>query len=116
MFAFEVAAGGDDTRLDLALDLRREEALAELARVGSYEDTAAGVTGVNRLALTDADAEAYPESNEARRRLHVGATRAVHQLWLTSVGTPLSIAAVATLRAGSIPSALMPMLTKFFRR
>ena len=26
---------------------------------------------------------------EARRRLHVGATRAVHQLWLTSaVGTP----------------------------
>jgi hypothetical protein len=24
----------------------------------------------------------------ARRLLHVGATRAVHQLWLTSVGTP----------------------------
>ena len=27
----------------------------------------------------------------ARRLLHVGATRAVHQLWLTSVGTPSPI-------------------------
>lgn len=40
------------------------------------------------VVLVDVDAEAYPESDEARRRLHVGATRAVHQLWLTSVGTP----------------------------
>ncbi len=26
-----------------------------------------------------------------RRRLHVGATRAIHQLWLTCVGTPSSL-------------------------
>jgi len=40
------------------------------------------------VVLTDADAESYPETDEARRRLHVGATRAVHQLWLVTVGTP----------------------------
>ena len=43
------------------------------------------------VVLTDTDTEAYPETNEARRRLHVGATRAVHQLWLTSIGTPSSL-------------------------
>jgi DNA helicase-2/ATP-dependent DNA helicase PcrA len=30
----------------------------------------------------------YPDTPHARRVLHVGATRAIHQLWLTSVGTP----------------------------
>ncbi len=40
------------------------------------------------VVLADVSAEHYPEVPEARRRLHVGATRAVHQLWLTSVGTP----------------------------
>lgn len=30
----------------------------------------------------------FPDAPAARRLLHVGATRAVHQLWLTSVGTP----------------------------
>ncbi len=30
----------------------------------------------------------FPDAPEARRLLHVGATRAVHQLWLTVVGTP----------------------------
>jgi DNA helicase-2/ATP-dependent DNA helicase PcrA len=40
------------------------------------------------VVLADASAEHYPDAPEARRRLHVGATRAVHQLWLTSVGTP----------------------------
>jgi DNA helicase-2/ATP-dependent DNA helicase PcrA len=45
------------------------------------------------VVLTDADVAAYPESHEARRRLHVGATRAVHQLWLTCVGTPSPLVA-----------------------
>jgi DNA helicase-2/ATP-dependent DNA helicase PcrA len=30
----------------------------------------------------------FPETPSARRLLHVGASRAIHQLWLTSVGTP----------------------------
>jgi DNA helicase-2/ATP-dependent DNA helicase PcrA len=33
----------------------------------------------------------FPERPGARRLLHVGATRAVHQLWLTSVATPSPI-------------------------
>ena len=40
------------------------------------------------VVVVDADHEHYPDTPNARRRLHVGATRAVHQLWLTSVGTP----------------------------
>ncbi len=38
--------------------------------------------------LVDADASEYPDSPAARRMLHVGATRAIHQLWITAVGRP----------------------------
>ena len=38
--------------------------------------------------LVEASSTNYPDRPAARRLLHVGATRAVHQLWLTSVGTP----------------------------
>ena len=38
--------------------------------------------------LVDVTPAHYPEDAPSRRRLHVGATRAVHQLWLTCVGTP----------------------------
>ncbi|MBK9370042.1 MAG: ATP-binding domain-containing protein [Deltaproteobacteria bacterium] len=38
--------------------------------------------------LVEVSARCYPDDSHARRLLHVGATRAVHQLWLTSVGTP----------------------------
>jgi len=38
--------------------------------------------------LVEASAHHYPDTAEARRVLHVGATRAVHQLWLTSVAAP----------------------------
>jgi len=40
------------------------------------------------VVLLEASATSYPDTAGSRRRLHVGATRAVHQLWLTSVGTP----------------------------
>lgn len=38
--------------------------------------------------VPDATARAYPDDPEARRRLHVAVTRASHQLWLVSSGTP----------------------------
>jgi DNA helicase II / ATP-dependent DNA helicase PcrA len=38
--------------------------------------------------LVDVSEGHYGDDARARRLLHVGATRAVHQLWLTSVGTP----------------------------
>jgi len=37
--------------------------------------------------LVECSAAQYPDTPDARRVLHVGATRAVHQLWLTSVGS-----------------------------
>jgi DNA helicase-2/ATP-dependent DNA helicase PcrA len=40
------------------------------------------------VVLIEVAASQFPDTPAARRRLHVGATRAVHQLWLTSVGTP----------------------------
>ena len=40
------------------------------------------------VVLLEASAAQYPDTPGARRRLHVGATRAIHQLWLTSVATP----------------------------
>ena len=40
------------------------------------------------VVLLEASATSYPDTAGSRRRLHVGATRAIHQLWLTSVGTP----------------------------
>jgi DNA helicase-2/ATP-dependent DNA helicase PcrA len=38
--------------------------------------------------LVDVSYENFGDTPAARRLLHVGATRAVHQLWLTCVGTP----------------------------
>jgi len=38
--------------------------------------------------VVEVSAENFPDSAAARRRLHVAATRAIHQLWLTSVATP----------------------------
>jgi len=40
------------------------------------------------VVLIETSATHFPDTPAARRLLHVGATRAVHQLWLTSVATP----------------------------
>jgi DNA helicase-2/ATP-dependent DNA helicase PcrA len=40
------------------------------------------------VVLVEASTTHFPDTPAARRRLHVAATRAVHQLWVTSVGTP----------------------------
>ena len=58
------------------------------------------------VVLIDTSAARWPPSPGARRLLHVGATRAVHQLWVTSVGTPSAIVreALDELRAGAASS------------
>lgn len=38
--------------------------------------------------LVEVSTSYFPDTPAARRLLHVGATRAIHQLWLTAVGTP----------------------------
>jgi DNA helicase-2/ATP-dependent DNA helicase PcrA len=43
------------------------------------------------VVVVDASDESFPDSPAARRLLHVAATRAVHQLWVTCVGTPSSL-------------------------
>jgi len=48
------------------------------------------------VVLLDAAARHYPDTELARRQLHVGATRAIHQLWVTTVGT--AAAAIRGLR------------------
>ncbi|MFQ5666707.1 MAG: UvrD-helicase domain-containing protein [Candidatus Binatia bacterium] len=40
------------------------------------------------VVLVEVSTSNFPDTPAARRLLHVGATRTVHQLWLTSVGTP----------------------------
>ncbi|WP_242394305.1 ATP-binding domain-containing protein [Anaeromyxobacter oryzisoli] len=40
------------------------------------------------VVVPDVTARAYPDADEARRRLHVAVTRAAHQLWLVVPGTP----------------------------
>ena len=51
------------------------------------------------VVLLDVDPLSYPEGSFNRRLLHVGATRAIHQLWLTSIGEPSAIVdrAIASL-------------------
>lgn len=43
------------------------------------------------VVLVEVSSTTFPDSATARRLLHVGATRAIHQLWLTSVATPSPI-------------------------
>jgi DNA helicase-2/ATP-dependent DNA helicase PcrA len=43
------------------------------------------------VVLVDVNQDSYPETEEARHLLHVGITRAAHQLWLISTGRPSSL-------------------------
>ena len=43
------------------------------------------------VVIIDASARHWPDTPHHRRLMHVAATRAVHQLWLTCVGTPSPI-------------------------
>jgi DNA helicase-2/ATP-dependent DNA helicase PcrA len=73
-----------------------------LRRVLSHEFTFAPGVEVTEIAntkglefdyviLVEVNAFHYPDTSAARRLLHVGATRAVHQLWVTCTGTPSPI-------------------------
>ncbi len=49
------------------------------------------------VVVPDASAKAYPDTDDARRRLHVAVTRAAHQLWIASPGTPSPLLAAVPL-------------------
>jgi DNA helicase-2/ATP-dependent DNA helicase PcrA len=40
------------------------------------------------VVLVDVNLAAYPEDHESRHLLHIAATRAAHQLWVTTTATP----------------------------
>ena len=43
------------------------------------------------VVLVDVTAGFYPANDESRHLLHIGATRAAHQLWLVAPGEPSSL-------------------------
>ena len=43
------------------------------------------------VVLVDCNSQTYREDDESRHLLHIAATRAAHQLWVTSTGTPAFI-------------------------
>ena len=45
------------------------------------------------VVVLEVDSTNYPDTPSSRRMLHVAATRAVHQLWMMSVGTPSPLVA-----------------------
>jgi DNA helicase IV len=58
------------------------------------------------VVVPDASAEAYPATDEARRRLHVAVTRTSHQLWIVSSGRP------SPLLSDHAPSTVNPALRR----
>jgi len=48
--------------------------------------------------LLEASAQSYPDSDQARRFLHVAMTRAAHQLWVTYTGAPSPLLACLARR------------------
>ncbi|HRC54966.1 MAG TPA: ATP-binding domain-containing protein [Kofleriaceae bacterium] len=40
------------------------------------------------VVMADVNAASYPDASWARHLLHIGVTRAAHQLWLVSTGEP----------------------------
>jgi DNA helicase-2/ATP-dependent DNA helicase PcrA len=78
-------------------DLLAQVPRARLVRDGDFPFTPGiDVTDVSQIKglefdyviIPDADATHYPLMPESRRLLHVAATRAIHQLWVISVGHP----------------------------
>jgi DNA helicase-2/ATP-dependent DNA helicase PcrA len=43
------------------------------------------------VVLADVNASSFPEDDESRHLLHIGATRAAHQLWILSTGQPSAL-------------------------
>ena len=80
-------------------DLISEHAAARLVLRGDFTfEPGIDVTDVDNakglefdyVIIPDATASAYPATQEARRRLHVAATRASHQLWIVAGGGRLA--------------------------
>ena len=52
------------------------------------------------VVMVDVNQSSYPDANWARHLLHIGVTRAAHQLWLVSTGEPSPLVPKALLDGG----------------
>jgi DNA helicase IV len=82
---FELAAQHPSARLVLDGDFGFEPGIDV-----THVDAVKGLE-FDYVVVPDATASAYPATDDARRRLHVAATRAAHQLWVVSAGAPSPI-------------------------
>jgi DNA helicase-2/ATP-dependent DNA helicase PcrA len=93
---FEGLAAGDLPRLRRVAD--QDFTFAPGVEVTEIEQ-AKGLE-FDYVVLVEVGAEWFPDAPRARRLLHVGATRAVHQLWVTAVGEPSPLLPLGGRRAG----------------
>ncbi len=84
---------------DVYYEALRMAEIPRLSRVRAFEFTfrpGVEVTEIRQVkgleydyvVLVDVNASTYPTDDESRHLLHIGATRAAHQLWLVSSGPP----------------------------
>ncbi|AUX28765.1 MULTISPECIES: ATP-binding domain-containing protein [Sorangium] len=84
---------------DVYYDALRMAEIPNLRRVRAYEFAfrpGVEVTEIRQVkgleydyvVLVDANASTYPADDESRHLLHIGATRAAHQLWVVSTAAP----------------------------
>jgi DNA helicase IV len=93
--AAAVIARTQEAAARLHAALARSLPEARLVRRGEFSFTAGvDVTDVSQVkglefdvvVVPDANPAAYPDEPDARRKLHVACTRAIHQLWVVAVG------------------------------
>ena len=87
---------------DVYFDALRMAEIPNLRRIRSFEFAfrpGVEVTEIRQVkgleydyvVLVDVNASSFPESDESRHLLHIGATRAAHQLWLVSTSAPSAL-------------------------
>ena len=87
---------------DVYYDALRMAEIPHLRRIRSYEFAfrpGVEVTEIRQVkgleydyvVLVDVNAATYPSDDESRHLLHIGATRAAHQLWVVSSGAPSTL-------------------------
>ena len=63
------------------------------------------------VVMVDVNEASYPDQHWARHLLHIGVTRAAHQLWLVSTGEPSPLIPAA-LAAGKVKATTVPCLVR----
>lgn len=84
-------------------NLRRVRAFEFVFRPGVDVTEIRQVKGLeyDYVVLVDVNADVYPEADDARYLLHIGATRAAHQLWVVSTAKVSPLVNLADLEEGS---------------